>query len=201
MTTVEFPCERRDGGRKMLPRPLAVPLLPGAPWVRRPELLLLLFSLSFITGGAQTDLVAIVEPADYFASRRVEANARTMLELASGSPTEVGTGSGSSWQSAGWATTRAGWVNIRRLSAGRWSDWPTGRRVYPGPRRLAWPGSTASRRPDPAPHQRTVCARAGVVSGGCQPGRGHRTRGAAGRATGCRCRHHPPGGASARPSC
>jgi hypothetical protein len=54
-----------------------------------PESVLLLFVLSVITSGTQTDLVSLVEPADYFASRRVEANARTMLELASGGPTEA----------------------------------------------------------------------------------------------------------------
>src|SRR6516164_3829283 len=39
--------------------------------------------------GTPTDLVAFVDPADYFASRRVEVGAGKLLELASGSPTDA----------------------------------------------------------------------------------------------------------------
>jgi hypothetical protein len=54
----------------------------------------LFFPLMFLfacvaSGGIRTDLLSLIEPADYFASRRMELGARSMLELASGTPTDA----------------------------------------------------------------------------------------------------------------
>ncbi len=55
-----------------------------------PEIILLAFLLGPITGGGTpTDLVSLIEPADYFASRRLDAGAAHLLELASASPTDA----------------------------------------------------------------------------------------------------------------
>jgi hypothetical protein len=54
------------------------------------NLLPLMFLFACVAnGGIRTDLLSLVEPADYFASRRVELVTRNMLELASASPTDA----------------------------------------------------------------------------------------------------------------
>ena len=55
-----------------------------------PEIIFLALLLGPIAGGGtQTDLLSLIEPADYFASRRVEVGPAQMLGLASGSPTDA----------------------------------------------------------------------------------------------------------------
>jgi hypothetical protein len=50
----------------------------------------LMFLFACVTsGGIQTDLLSFIDPADYFASRRVDLRAGNMLELASASPTDA----------------------------------------------------------------------------------------------------------------
>src|SRR6516165_2958640 len=53
-----------------------------------PEVILLAFLLGPIAGGGtQTDLASLIDPADYFSSRRVEVSSAHLLELASAHPT------------------------------------------------------------------------------------------------------------------
>jgi hypothetical protein len=54
-----------------------------------PEILVLLLALRSLGGSAPLDLVGLVDPADYFAARHVDATPRNLLALASASPTDA----------------------------------------------------------------------------------------------------------------
>jgi hypothetical protein len=52
-------------------------------------LLELMVVFACVASGTPTDLLSLIEPADYFASRRLELGARNLLELASGNPSDA----------------------------------------------------------------------------------------------------------------